>query len=159
MKHIGWCLDKIQMTMMGIPRDVISGENKAQAKNILNQVEEYLKTLSDIITNPNFKKTISMLEHTSIEEVKLQAHEIEELFKDLEHALYVIDLYIKDLNGIIESDPSRWNKKADQIVLMIDQKFGGERGDLRKEFQVALHTQEELQKIVTSEKHLAEFLS
>ena len=41
---------------------------------------------------------------------------------------------------------------------MIDQKFGGEWGELRKEFKIALRTEKELKQIITSEKHLAEVL-
>ncbi|MDO9581029.1 MAG: hypothetical protein Q7J06_10775, partial [Bacteroidales bacterium] len=68
------------------------------------------------------------------------------------------DLYIKNLREIIARNPEQWSKKADQLVLMIDQKFGGEMGELRKEFQVALHKEEELKQLITSEEHLAEFL-
>ena len=88
----------------------------------------------------------------------LPARKVEELFKDLEHMLYVLDLYINNLREIIKNHPEQWSKKADQLVLMIDQKFGAYGGYLRKEFQITIHIKEELQKIVKSEKHLAEFL-
>ena len=100
---------------------------------------------------------LHQLEETSIEGIRLKAYEVEELFKDLEHMLYVLDLYIKNLKEIITNHPEEWNKKAPQIVLMVDQKFGGEMGELRKEFQMAFHAEEELKQLVTSEKHLAEF--
>lgn len=67
-------------------------------------------------------------------------------------------MYIKNLREIINIHPEQWIKKADQLVVMINQKFGGEMGELRKEFQIAIHEEEELKQIVTSEKHLAEFL-
>lgn len=158
MKHIGWCLERIQIAMAHIPRAVSSQEDKVKANNILDEVQEYANTLAQLIQHPKFKEYLHQLEKSSIEGVKLQAHEIEELFKDLEHMLYVLDLYIKNLREIVKSHPEQWSKKADQLVLMIDQKFGGEMGELRKEFQVALHTEEELKQLVTSEKHLAEFL-
>ena len=158
MKHIGWCLERIQIVMAHIPRAVISEEDKEKANKILNEVQEYANTLAQLILYPKFKNYLSKLENSSIEGLRLQAHEIEELFKDLEHMLYVLDLYIKNLREIIENHPEQWNKKADQLVLMIDQKFGGEMGELRKEFQVALHKEEELKQLVTSEEHLAEFL-
>ena len=36
--------------------------------------------------------------------------------------------------------------------------LGGDYGELRKEFQIALHTEEQLKEIVKYEEHLAEFL-
>jgi len=158
MKHIGWCLDRIQIVMGHIPRAVLSPEDKEKANNILDEVQEYADTLATLITNPKFKKYLQRLEKASIEGVKLQAHEIEALVKDLEHMLYVLDLYIKNLKEIMIKHPEQWGKKADQLALMIDQKFGGERGELRKEFQIAVHTEEELKAVVTSERHLAAFL-
>ena len=158
MKHIGWCLERIQIAMANIPRAVISQEDKGKAQNILDEVQEYANTLAQLILNPKFKRYLYQLEKASIERVRLQAHEIEELLKDLEHMLYVLDLYIKNLKEIIINHPEQWSNKADQLVLMIDQKFGGELGELRKEFQIALYAEGELKQIVTSEEHLAEFL-
>jgi len=158
MKHIGWCLERIQMAMAHIPKAVNSQEDKAKATIILDEVQGYAITLAQLILNPKFKVYLHQLEKAPIEGVKLQAHQIEALFKDLEHMLYVLDLYIKNLREIVSSNPEQWIKKADQLVLMIDQKFGGEMGELRKEFQIALHTEEQLKQLVTSEKHLAEFL-
>lgn len=158
MKHIGWCLEQIQIEMSKIPKTVISQNDKEKANNILDNVQNYANTLAELITNPKFRKYLNQLEKTSIEGVRLHAHEIKELFKDLEHMLYILDLYIKNLKEIILTNPEQWGNKADQLVLMIDQKFGGERGDLRKEFQVSVHLSEELKQIVTSEEHLSEFL-
>jgi len=158
MKHIGYCLDGIQIAMARIPKAVISPEDKQKAREILDEIQKYANTLEQLILNPTFKVYLHQLETAPEERVRLQAHEIEELFKDLEHMLLVLDLYLKDLREIITTNPQRWSKKADQLVLMIDQKFGGERGELRKEFQVALYAEEELRRIVSSEEHLAEFL-
>ena len=150
MKHIGWCLDQIQIVMMHIPKEVISQDGKNKANEILNQVQEYADTLAVLITNPEFKKIIYELESASIEEVRLEAHEIKELFKDLEHILYTLKLYIEKLREIIIDSPEEWSKMADQIVHMIDQKFGGERGELRAEFQRVLHTEERLKGLISS---------
>ena len=158
MKHIGWCLEKIQVTMNHIPRAVISKGDKSKANNILDKVQEYANTLEQLITHSKFEKYLCQLGTSSIKGVRLQEHKIKELLKDLEHMLYVVDLYIKNLRVIITDNPEQWSKKADQLVLMIDQKFGGEKGELRNEFQIALHTEKELRRLVTSEKHLAEFL-
>jgi len=158
MKHIGWCLDKIQIVMADIPREVISQQDKDKANKILDEVQEYADTLAKLVLNPRFKEYLNKLERSSIEGIMLQAHEIEELFKDLEHMLHLLDLYIKNLRDIILNHPEQWGGKADQLVLTIHQKFGGERGELRKVFQIAIHAREELEQIVDSEKHLAEFL-
>lgn len=158
MKHLGWCLDRIQIAMANLPRAVISQGDKERAQSILDEVQGYANTLAQLILNPNFKNNLHQLEKVSIEGVRLQAHEVEELFKDLEHMLYVLDLYIKNLKEIILNHPEQWSGKADQLVLMINQKFGGGRGELRREFQIALHAEQELKRIVTSEEHLAEFL-
>ncbi len=158
MKHIGWCLEKIQIAMVRIPRSVDSQEDKKKATRILNTVQGYANTLVQLISNPPFKKSLSQLEKSPIEGIKLQAKEVDSLFKDLQHMLYVLDLYLKSLREIIELHPEQWGKKADQLVLMIDQKFGGERGELRKEFEQAVYRKDELKKLITSEKHLAAFL-
>lgn len=90
MKHIGWCLEKIQITMMRIPRTVDSLEDKKRATRILNTIQGYANTLEQLISNPNFKKSLSQLEKSSIESVKLQAQEVDSLFKDLQHMLIAI---------------------------------------------------------------------
>jgi len=158
MKTIGWCLERIQVLMSRIPRALISQEDKEKANNTIDEVQKYANTLAQLILNPTFKKYLHQLENAPVEGVRLRAHEVERLFKDLEHMLYVLNLYIKNLREIIINHPDQWSRKADQLVLMIDQKFGGKMGELRKEFKIALHTEEELKQIVTSEKHLAEFL-
>ena len=158
MKHIGWCLDQIQIVMARIPNAVISPEDVAKAEAILNGVQRYAQTLEQLIMNPKFKNSLHQLENSSIEGVSLQAHEVEELFKDLNHMLQVLRLYIQNLREIIKAHPEQWSQKADQLVLMIDQKFGGEMGELRKEFKIALYKADELKQIVKSEQHLTEFL-
>lgn len=158
MRNIGWCLDRIQIVIARIPRAVNTPEEKTSANKILDEVHEYSVTLAQIIQNPGFRDALNQLENSSISEVKLQADQIEELAKDLNHRLQVLDLYIQELRDIIINRPQEWARKADQIVLMIDQKFGGERGNLRAEFQVALHEEEQLRALVTAEKHLEEFL-
>jgi len=156
MKHIGWCLDRIQIEMGDIPKEVISEEGKDKAKNILEKVKEYADTLAQIIQNSNFRQDLNQLETSSIEGVRLQAHEIEKLFKDLMHLLYVLDLYIKELTELIHYRPQQFHIKAMDLVQMIDSEFGGEKGELRKEFKIAIYEEEELRRLVTSEEHLAE---
>ena len=158
MKYVGWCLEKIQIALGHIPRAVDSQDDKEKANKILDEIQEYANTLEQLILHPKFKEDLYNLEKSSIERIKFQAKEIEELFKDLEHMLYVLDLYIINLRDIILHHPEQWSRKADQLVLMIDQKFGGERGELRKEFQTALHAEEVLKRLTISEEHLAEFL-
>ncbi len=158
MKHIGWCLDKIQRVMAKIPKAVDTPDDKKKANDILDDVEGYANTLEKIITNPKFKKYIHRLEKAPIEEARLEAHEIEELIKDLEHMLQVLDTYLKNLRDIVVNHPDQWYDKSSQLSLMIDQKFGDERGELRKEFQAVVHTEEELREVVTSDKHLEAFL-
>lgn len=158
MKHIGACLDNIQITLGQIPRNIDSSEDKARAVKIVDEIQEYAHTLEQLIMHPNLRTYLHNLEKTPIDGIRLQAHEVEELLKDLEHMLYVLEMYVKNLREIIENNPDQWSKKADQLVLMIYQKFGGEKGELRREFKIALYKADELRQIVTSEKHLAEFL-
>jgi cell fate (sporulation/competence/biofilm development) regulator YmcA (YheA/YmcA/DUF963 family) len=158
MKSIGWCLDRIQIVMVSIPKEVTSPEDKAKANLVLDEVREYADTLAQLIQNPKFKKHLQKLEKAPIEGVQLQVHEVEELFKDLEHILQVLDLYFENLEDIIQNHPKQWHSKAKDLIQMIDQKFGGEWGELRKEFKIALRTEKELKQIITSEKHLAEVL-
>lgn len=158
MKHIGWCLDKIQVAFMHMPKDVTSEEDKIAANSIIDEIQEYSKTFKEILLNPKFEKYLHQLEKTSIEKVRLQAHEIERLHKDLEHMSQVLDYYINEIRDIIKNRPEQWHTRAKDLIHTIDQKFGGERGELREEFTIALHTIDELKDIVSSEKHLAEFL-
>ena len=156
MKHIGWFLDQIQILMSIIPRELDTQEDKNRATNILYTVKIYGGALAKLIINKKFKKNLYELERHPNKEVRLEAHEIEELFKDLEHMLYVLDLYTKQLKEIIEKHPEEWSKKADQLVLMIDQKFGGERGELRREFQIAFQREKKLEDYVKVVKNLEE---
>jgi len=164
MKHIGMCLDKIQIVMAHIPRTVISPEDKERASDVLDDVQEYTNTLNKLILHPKFKKNLRQLEKSSIEGVRLQAHEIEKLFNDLEHMLYVLDLTLTELREIIalkhDEDEiiKRWKRAYDKIVIMIYQKFNDERSELNKEFQIVLYEKKVLRELAINEKHLAYFL-
>ena len=164
MKHIGWCLEKIQIAFGNMPKELTSEDSKKQAKNVIDDVQKYADTLINLVHHPEFIKIIHQLEKVPIDGIKMHANHIEELAKDLEHALYVIDLTLEELKELVnlksmdKNDVIRWKMSYDKLVLMIDQKFGGDLGELRKEFQVTLHTKEQLQEIVKSEEHLAEFL-
>ena len=57
-----------------------------------------------------------------------------------------------------QNDSKGWYYEKDQLFALIGRKFSDEKGELRRVFQVSLHTREELQRIITSEEHLAEFL-
>ena len=48
MKHIGWCLDQIQIVTSKMPLRLHSSEDKAKAQAIINEVEEYKNTLAEI---------------------------------------------------------------------------------------------------------------
>ena len=104
MKHIGWCLEQIQMVMARIPLSVISQEDKEKAKKILDEVQEYANTLGQLVQNPILKGYLHQLENASVEGARLQAQEVEGMIKDLNHTLYVLDLYIKNLKEIIFRD-------------------------------------------------------
>lgn len=164
MKHIGWCLEKIQIAFKKMPKELTSEDSKKQAKNVIDVVQKYVNTLIDLIHHPEFRKIIHQLENIPIEDIKIHANHIEELAKDLEHALYIVDSTLKELREIVnlkymdENNIIRWKRSYDKLVLMIDQKFGDDWGELRKEFQITLHTKEQLKKIVKSEEHLIEFL-
>ena len=158
MKHIGWCLDRIQIVMSSIPKALESQKEMNRATNILYEVKVIGDVLAKLIQNSKFKRDLHELENNPVKEVRLEAHEIEELIKDLEHMLYVLNLYINELTEIINHRPGEWSKKADQLVLMIDQKFGGERGELRRVFQIELDREEELERLVKTTKSMANFL-
>jgi hypothetical protein len=158
MKSIGDLLDGIQIVMSKIPKRLVTNSDFQKAKSILDRVQEYFKDLERLITSPGFEKVIRRLEHSSIEEVNLEAHQIENLMKDLRHMLYETDLYIRNLWQIVIAHPEQWAAKSDQLTLMIDQKFGGEYGELRKEFTIILHTEEELEEIQGDERRLRKFL-
>lgn len=146
------------MVMLRAPLDLNSAKDVDKANRIVNNVQYYVKTLSELIANPNLRACLNQLESYPDEELRLEAHQIETLFKDLEHTTHQLILYIEELREVIKHRPQEWRKVGDQLVLMIDQKFGGERGELRKEFGAVLHKEADLRALITCEEHLAEFL-
>jgi archaellum component FlaC len=144
MKHIGWCLDQIQITMANIPHQVEDAGDKKKAHDIMNKVEVLSQTLEKLILNSQFQTDLRALENSQIQQFQLQAHQIKELIKDLEHALQTIGLFIREMRHNIDNNSQEWTKNADKIVLMIDQKFGGDMGELKKEFEVVIHAQDTL---------------
>ena len=64
----------------------------------------------------------------------------------------------ENFKALVRKLLNQWGYKADQLALAIDQKFGGENGELRREFKIALYKMDELKKIVKYEKHLLKFL-
>ena len=164
MKHIGWCIDNIQVASGRVPKFITSDDLKKKAKNAIDDVHKYLNTLIDLVHNDTFEKAIHELEHAPIEGIRLQTHEVKELFKDLNSALYIIDLTLKELTEILnlkvisEYDAKRWRLLYQKIMYMTSKKFCDEHYMLNKEFEVSLHTKKQLQKMVRSEEHLAEFL-
>jgi len=97
MKHVGWCLEKIQIAFRNMPKELTSEDSKKQAINVIDDVQKYADTLVDLVHHHKFEELIHNLEHIPIEGIKLQTNHIKELFKDLEHALYIIDLTLKEL--------------------------------------------------------------
>jgi len=201
MKHIGWCLDNIQVKMMKLPRNIDSDNDKSAAIHTIDEVEEYAQTMAQLVTHPKLRAYLKKLDKSPVGGVRLQAHEVEELLKELEHMLYLIGLYVSELREMIKKHSGAWHYKARQIIIAsvhlirkdkqnlgreytfsqnvksmirmrmnqfnnkadrlaeeIDRRFGGGRGDLREEFHIELFNKHELKEIVTSEKHLAEFL-
>ena len=41
MKHIGWCLDQIQIAFFHLPRTIDDPKDKVKANKVLDEVEEY----------------------------------------------------------------------------------------------------------------------
>ncbi len=164
MKHIGWCLEQIQITMIGSSGNIDTPEEKKRALWAINKTEEYLKTLLELVNRPDFKKTLYRLKNSSVKDVQLQEQEIEKLINDIRYTTNYIGLSLEQAKGFLKeydfsSDhAARWKKTYDAIVHLIDQKFGGERGELKKEFEAVLHTEKELKQIVSDEKHLASML-
>ncbi|MBU0979857.1 MAG: hypothetical protein KJ709_03555 [Nanoarchaeota archaeon] len=201
MKHIGWCLERIQYALAGLPNNIDSEEDKAKASRIIDEVEEYAHTLEQLVYNHKLRVHLNRLSKAPIDGVRLQEHEVVELMKDLKHMLYLLDLYIKELRDLMKSHSGTWryklkqtgiamihlldkdkrrlgrdysiaknikttigdrchqfSKKAQYLTQEIDSRFGGEKTELRKEFQIVLYQKQELKDIVSSEKHLAEFL-
>ncbi len=182
MKHIGACLDGIQIALAQIPRKVESAEDKAKAFKIMDEIEAYLITLQQLTINPKLKDYLHELERTPVMDrtskgylaskdylanlgrepvdgVPVQAHQVEELLKDLEHMLYLISRYIQIARVSIPAYPDKWVQTVPDLTLAIDQKFGGEMGELRAEFKLVLYKEEELRRLVSNDKHLAEFLA
>jgi len=147
-----------------MPREPNSEENKRKALEIINKTKEYIDTLADIVNSDNFELRIKKLKEASQESIRLRAHEVEKLFKDLRYMLLMSDLSLEELKGIVNLDhygkeeANLWNGAYDKIVYAIHMEFCEEMGDLRKEFKVNIHTKEELEEIVKSKKHLAEIL-
>ncbi|MBR9675422.1 hypothetical protein GOV05_00245 [Candidatus Woesearchaeota archaeon] len=55
MKHIGWCLDKIQIVLSKLPKTIDSPKEKDKATQILDEVEEYANTLEHFFTHPKLR--------------------------------------------------------------------------------------------------------
>ncbi len=162
MKHIGWCIDQIFKEMEHMPKDVTSQEKRDEASSKLDKVEKFIGTLIELIHHPKFREHVKRLENAPFEELKTQGHEIEELAKNLETGLYLLDQHIKNLRDILANHPDQWEKEfrreAEELVFMLAHKFCGDRGELHKELEIATHTEEELRELVSSEEHLEAFL-
>ena len=201
MKHIGTCLDNIQILLARMPKNIDSTTDKAKATQMVDEIEEYAHTLEQLITHPKLRVYLLKLSNAPIDGIKLQGGEVEKLLKDLEHMLYLLDLYIQELRDMIKNHSNTWRYKAKQIFIAviqlldrkkkrlgreysiaqnikskirrrlnefgnkaerlsdeIDDRFGGVRGELRREFRIVLYKKHELKEIVDSEKHLAKFL-
>lgn len=158
MKHIGWCLKEIQRIMGYIPHQLQSEKDKEHALRALQETQDCLDTLKRLITHPSFAAKLQALRHAPYKELRLQAQHIEALNKDLEDIIRIITGDIAALKHIITHEPARWADKVQDLVLIIHQKFAGEKTELRKEFDAVLHSEDELKALVKVEKHLAEFL-
>lgn len=159
MKHIGWCLDQIQIVSSKMPLRLNSSDDKANAQAIINEVEKYANTLAEIITSPEYKLNLPAFKEAGLKKLNMQAHEIEKFIQNIEHMLHLLDLYINELREIISQDPNRWNTKSQDLIHYIAKTFNDERYELNKEFKIALFTREEIEKMVTSEDHLAKLFS
>ncbi len=144
---VGWCLEEIQIIAAKFPNEIESEENKTLANNVVLAIEKVSNILQLIVENENFKKVLGRLEkQISFEEIKFQAEHIEKLFDDLRHMLDFLNTrYIPNLKNILLGvSKDSWHNAASDITEMIIKDFGNEYYDLKEEFKIVLHTEEEL---------------
>ncbi len=167
MKHIGACLDGIQIALARMPREGINSEEKrARALKVLDEVEAYDLTLERLVRDPKFEECLHNLERNEVEGVRLKAHEVDDLLEGIELLLRLLDSNVQQLRDIIRdysNHPDRaedsWERKVSVISETIVQKFYDEMYELRKEFKLVFYKEEELRRLVPNEAHLAEFLA
>ena len=58
MKHIGWCLEQIQIVMSNMPGELKSKEDEDKARFIIARVQEYAEILAKLILHPKFKQSL-----------------------------------------------------------------------------------------------------
>lgn len=166
--QIGWCLEEIQKVMAKLPNKIETNDDVILANDILSKVINLSMTLEKVITNKNFLNVLHTLENQVIEGIKFQAEHIEKLFSSLNNALNDLDKYINQLKRILDkrgnsiipdnSLKSEWQKIAGNITHMIVDEFGTMYYELREEFKVVLHTEEQLKNLQIYEEYLKEVL-
>ncbi len=159
MSQIGWCLEEIQIVMSKMPDKIDTNDQIILANDILSKVINLGITLEKIISDKKFKDILYKLEHQTFEGVKFQAQHIENFFNELHQMLDMLSRYVLNLRKVIDNkDHVTWQNSAGDIVKMIILDFSNKYYELREEFKVVLHTQEQLRELQVYEQHLNKVL-
>lgn len=168
MKHTGWCFDEMNRLMGkdNFPKPLDTEDKVKIAQNTLVKLFDIEITLNKIITHDNFKSILFRLESYSDEKIRLQAHQIDESFKGLHNMLDLLNRYLLNLKRLFdeknfltdESIRKELEGSMSDISEMIYYDFSTMYGNLKDEFNVVLHIEEELKNLMIYEHHSEEML-
>ena len=136
MKHIGWCLEKIQIELSRLPKRIDTKEDKKKANKIIDNVEKYAKTCSELIKNPKLKFYVKRLEDSYLRDAKEKGKEVERIIKDLNDAINIIFNYIILLRKLISRHSSSYPYRGKQIIVASYHLISKDKQKLGKEYTI-----------------------
>jgi hypothetical protein len=154
MKHIGWCLDQIQIAFFHLPRTIDDPKDKVKANKVLDEVEEYAHTMMELVLSDKLRVHLNKLKEMiaamrilhfkdpeSSAKVALVVkglqteEEVEELLKDLKHMLYITELYVTELRDLIRSHSGSWWYKTKQFCVAIKHMVDDDKRKLSRDYK------------------------
>jgi hypothetical protein len=161
MKQIGWCIDEMARLTFGknLPLHLDSNEDYITAKDTLSKVFNVALTLGKLVENENFEKILFRLKGKNLNGREFKRKHIKKVFNDLQSAVIDLERYLIALSNLLDTGKYElWLNQKPELLMLLNTRFTLNYYELRDEFNVPLHTKNELKKLGIFNEHLKYFL-
>jgi hypothetical protein len=161
MKQIGWCIEELTRLTKGknLPLYLKTNDDYIIANDTLSKVFNVALTLGKLVDNENFEKILFRLKDKDLNGEKFNKNHIKKLFNELQLAVNDLERFLIALRRILDiKNHELWKIHTHNLIILLNTQFTLNYEDLRDEFNVPLHTKDELKKLGIFNEHLKYFL-
>ncbi len=161
MKQIGWCIDEMARLTMGknLRLNLNSIDDCIVVKDTLSKVFNVALTLEKLVDNDNFENVLHRLKGKTLNGVIFNENHVKKLFTELQEAVIDLERYLIALRNVLDTGKKElWLNHPPDLIMLVNTRFTNTYYELRDEFNVPLHTKDELKHLGIFKEHLIHFL-